>query len=516
MMVMKSASWRPAWVSEFDKHIQIHLHSTDDARAFHTPDVPCGKHARHLNDDREELTKQVALVLLILVPGLMFANFAFALLPIRELIMDRFKKSGVSPLIDFIVRKWKPTLYWFWFVEMIRRIVATSGLVFFENRRLGIVFAILVNVLFMSAFAEYDPFWSASTNMVQLLCNILIVCCALALLLMDCADVLDMKTGPGSELEVGMSTILIIVSGLSFLVALHPFALIDGDVLRYTSSSFFGNSVFFESISDADESTPSFVDKLSKALQKQGTIYDLGIAEESDESDDDNERDGAVNSVATGTSSTKGNVSPPKSSSGSSEDRKHETASIATSKVAPLPIHEEGGSVATGRVNLPPLSAQGTAAVGGSTTAAGSKSAISKGAMTLEGIEDGAAIEGPQIEVGTRVRLRLLASRHSELNGQFGKVVRAYEGNRYAVQLATGAPKKIHAKNLEPIDTMTKERRVSGLKAKPDATDRKMSRRESRSHDLEQRRRIHELVLTNQRLEQKAEKARRSTVGPSL
>ena len=65
-----------------------------------------------------------------------------------------------------------------------------------------------------------DPFWSHSTNMVQTLCNLSIVCCALALLLMDSAQVLDINQ---KDLEEWMSTVLIIINGMAILVSVHPF-----------------------------------------------------------------------------------------------------------------------------------------------------------------------------------------------------------------------------------------------------------------------------------------------------
>ena len=57
--------------------------------------------------------------------------------------------------------------------------------------------------------------------------------------------------------------------------------------------------------------------------------------------------------------------------------------------------------------------------------------------------------QGPAFTVGEQVQLCELADHHADINGLFGKVVKVYEGDKYAIKLADGrGPYKLKATHL--------------------------------------------------------------------
>ena len=61
-----------------------------------------------------------ATISLFVVPGLIVIVFYFFVIgPAVPYIEARTKRSGVSPLVDFIIAKWKPRKWRFAFIDMV-------------------------------------------------------------------------------------------------------------------------------------------------------------------------------------------------------------------------------------------------------------------------------------------------------------------------------------------------------------------------------------------------------------
>ena len=61
-----------------------------------------------------------AIVSCVIVPVTMVAAFYTVLIPAAPFIEARTKRSGVSPLIDFMIAKWKPDKWHFSFFDIVR------------------------------------------------------------------------------------------------------------------------------------------------------------------------------------------------------------------------------------------------------------------------------------------------------------------------------------------------------------------------------------------------------------
>ena len=61
-----------------------------------------------------------AIISMVVVPSLILIVFYFYVIgPVVLYIEARTKRSGVSPLVDFLVAKWKPNKWHFAFVDMV-------------------------------------------------------------------------------------------------------------------------------------------------------------------------------------------------------------------------------------------------------------------------------------------------------------------------------------------------------------------------------------------------------------
>ena len=62
----------------------------------------------------------IAAISLVGVPSLILTVFYFfGIRPVLPYIEARTKRSGVSPLVDFLIAKWKPTKSYFAFIDMV-------------------------------------------------------------------------------------------------------------------------------------------------------------------------------------------------------------------------------------------------------------------------------------------------------------------------------------------------------------------------------------------------------------
>ena len=103
----------------------------------------------------------------IVVP-MMLASLYFAVSPHATVIEARQKRSGVSPLIDFMISKYKPQKWWCVAVELFRRLICTSGLLVVPHNQAMLITSICINVLFSSVYDKLDPFFDPSTNNIQM------------------------------------------------------------------------------------------------------------------------------------------------------------------------------------------------------------------------------------------------------------------------------------------------------------------------------------------------------------
>ena len=61
-----------------------------------------------------------ATISLVVVPSIILIVFYFFVIgPIVPYIEARTKRSGVSPLVDFMIAKWKPTKWHFAFIDVV-------------------------------------------------------------------------------------------------------------------------------------------------------------------------------------------------------------------------------------------------------------------------------------------------------------------------------------------------------------------------------------------------------------
>ena len=80
--------------------------------------VDCGKH--EYTDEYTEILI-TATISLIAIPSLILLVFYFFIIrPAVPYIEARPKRFGVSPLVDFLVEKWKPSKWHFAFIDMVR------------------------------------------------------------------------------------------------------------------------------------------------------------------------------------------------------------------------------------------------------------------------------------------------------------------------------------------------------------------------------------------------------------
>ena len=80
--------------------------------------VDCGK--KKYTDEYTEIFI-TATISLIAIPSLILLVFYFFIIrPAVPYIEARRKRFGVSPLVDFLVEKWKPSKWHFAFIDMVR------------------------------------------------------------------------------------------------------------------------------------------------------------------------------------------------------------------------------------------------------------------------------------------------------------------------------------------------------------------------------------------------------------
>ena len=61
-----------------------------------------------------------ATVSLVVIPSLILIVFYFFIIgPVVPFIEVRTKRAGVSPLVDFLIAKWKPSKWRFAFIDMV-------------------------------------------------------------------------------------------------------------------------------------------------------------------------------------------------------------------------------------------------------------------------------------------------------------------------------------------------------------------------------------------------------------
>mmetsp|Transcript_83896 Transcript_83896/g.237267 ORF Transcript_83896/g.237267 Transcript_83896/m.237267 type:complete len:254 (-) Transcript_83896:396-1157(-) len=111
--------------------------------------------------------------------------FFGTLLPVRRLLMTRTKRSGVSPLVDYMAQKWKPKFWYMDPVDLVRRVVVTSGLVFAPEAQSAMLLSITLNLGYSMTIGNMRPFYCSSTNTVVSLCNSFVVLSALSLFVMN-------------------------------------------------------------------------------------------------------------------------------------------------------------------------------------------------------------------------------------------------------------------------------------------------------------------------------------------
>ena len=110
------------------------------------------------DEPRGTIIAIAAVALAITIP-LVVGVMALFLRPIRDVLESRTEKE-CSPLIDFAVSRWKPKMWYFSCVDIVRRIVCTSGLLILHGRpQSQLLLAILLNIGFMALFREATPFW---------------------------------------------------------------------------------------------------------------------------------------------------------------------------------------------------------------------------------------------------------------------------------------------------------------------------------------------------------------------
>ena len=101
----------------------------------------------------------IAAVALAMTIPVVMGVMVVMLWPIKDVLESRTKKD-CSPLIDFATSRWKPKMWYFACVDMIRRVVCTSGLLILHGRpQSQLLLAILLNIGFMALFREATPFW---------------------------------------------------------------------------------------------------------------------------------------------------------------------------------------------------------------------------------------------------------------------------------------------------------------------------------------------------------------------
>ena len=83
-----------------------------------------------------------------LIIGMMF----FLLWPIRDVLETRTEKE-CSPLVDFAVSRWKPKMWYFAIIDLLRRVVCTSGLLVLHGwPQTQLLLAIVLNFGFTTLY----------------------------------------------------------------------------------------------------------------------------------------------------------------------------------------------------------------------------------------------------------------------------------------------------------------------------------------------------------------------------
>mmetsp|Transcript_50076 Transcript_50076/g.141462 ORF Transcript_50076/g.141462 Transcript_50076/m.141462 type:complete len:502 (+) Transcript_50076:410-1915(+) len=103
---------------------------------------------------------------------------------VRGIVETRVKRE-CSPLIDFFIARWKPHMWHFAWVEILRRVIVTSGLLIMPDVSSQCLFSIVANLAFSIWFRETNPYWDDATSQLQNIANWAIVASTFAMLCMD-------------------------------------------------------------------------------------------------------------------------------------------------------------------------------------------------------------------------------------------------------------------------------------------------------------------------------------------
>ena len=83
--------------------------------------VECGNPEEPKPEYNHTIILVTAIASLVVVPSLLlYLGYFVVLKPVVPFIESRTKRSGVSPLVDFLVAKWKPSKWHFAFIDMVR------------------------------------------------------------------------------------------------------------------------------------------------------------------------------------------------------------------------------------------------------------------------------------------------------------------------------------------------------------------------------------------------------------